>query len=55
MTIEAIKEAIKRLIIARREATGDTIEQERINAKLTKLYALKYTALEQSATRKEAL
>ena len=55
MTIEAIKEAIKRLIIARSEATGNTIEQERINAKLTKLYALKYTALEQSAARKEAL
>lgn len=49
MTIEAIKEAIKRLIIARSEATGNTIEQERINAKLTKLYALKYTALEQAA------
>ena len=45
---EAIKEAIKRLIIARSEATGNAIEQERINAKLTKLYALKYTALEQS-------
>lgn len=49
MTIESIKEAIKRLIIARREATGNTIEQNRINTKLTKLYALKYTALEQSA------
>ena len=51
MTIEAIKEAIKRLITARNEATGNTAEQDRINAKLTKLYALKYTALEQSATR----
>lgn len=47
MTLQAIKEAIQRLIVARRDATGNVEEQERINVKLTKLYNLKYIALEQ--------
>lgn len=51
MTLQAIKEAIKRLIIARSEATGNTEEQNRINIKLTKLYNLKYTALEQEGNK----
>ena len=49
MTIEALREAIGRLLIARREADGNQVEQDRITAKLTKLYDLKYTMLEQQA------
>ena len=49
MTIEALKETIGRLLIARRNADGNQVEQDRITAKLTKLYDLKYTMLEQSA------
>lgn len=41
MTLQALTEAIARLIIKRREAHGNQQEQERINAKLTKLYELK--------------
>ena len=47
MTFEALKEAIRRLIIARAEAHGNEAEQARITAKLEKLYNLKYTMLEQ--------
>lgn len=47
MTYEALQEAIKRLIIKRRQAHGNDAEQARINAKLTKLYDLKYTMLMQ--------
>lgn len=47
MTFEALKEAIARLIIARAEAHGNEAEQARLNAKLEKLYNLKYTMLEQ--------
>ncbi len=47
MTLEAIIEAIKRLITKRAEAHGNPAEQARINAKLDKLYALKLTMLEQ--------
>lgn len=47
MTLQALNEAIKRLIIARRKARGDSAEQDRINAKLTKLYDLKALALTQ--------
>lgn len=47
MTLEALKLAIQRLIIKRREAHGNDAEQARINAKLTKLYDLKYTMLMQ--------
>ena len=47
MTIEALKQAIARLIIARAEAHGNKAEQERINAKLDKLYELKRIVLEQ--------
>lgn len=47
MTIEALKQAIARLIIARAEAHGNKPEQARINAKLDKLYELKRIALEQ--------
>lgn len=47
MTFEALQNAIARLIVARREAHGNKAEQERINAKLDKLYEKKYTMLEQ--------
>lgn len=47
MTIEALKQAIARLIIKRAEAHGDHEEQARINKKLDKLYELKYTMLSQ--------
>ena len=52
MTLEALKNAIAKLIIARAEAHGDEAEQARINAKLDKLYNLKYTMLEQAAKAK---
>ena len=52
MTLEALKNAIAKLIIARAEAHGNEAEQARINAKLDKLYNLKYTMLEQSAKAK---
>ena len=51
MTIGAINEAIKRLIIKRREAHGNEEEQHRINNKLTKLYDIKYIALEQETKK----
>lgn len=47
MTLEALTEAIKRLIVKRAEAHGNTQEQERINTKLTKLYDLKAIMLKQ--------
>lgn len=47
MTFDALTYAIARLIIARRNAHGNPQEQARINAKLTKLYDLKYLMLEQ--------
>lgn len=49
MTFEALQNAIARLIVARRDAHGDEAEQTRINAKLDKLYNLKYTMLEQQS------
>ena len=52
MTLEALKNAIAKLIVARREAHGNEAEQARINAKLEKLYALKYTLLEQESQRR---
>ena len=52
MTFEALQNAIARLIIARREAHGNEAEQARITAKLEKLYALKYTLLEQESQRR---
>ena len=45
MTEQALNEGIKRLIIARREASIE--EQERINKKLTKLYDLQETMYKQ--------
>lgn len=43
MTIEALTEAIKRLIIKRQNTPQtDTAEIDRIGQKLTKLYDLKY-------------
>ena len=51
MTIGAINEAIKRLIIKRREAHGNEEEQSRINKKLDKLYDIKYIALEQETKK----
>ena len=47
MTLLALEEAIKRLIIKRREAHGNDEEQKRINEKLTKLYDLKWLMLQQ--------
>lgn len=47
MTLEAIRAAIGRLIIARQAAHGNKEEQNRINAKLDKLYNLKYILLSQ--------
>ena len=52
MTFEALRNAIARLIIARAEAHGNEAEQTRINAKLDKLYNLKYTMLEQASKAK---
>ena len=52
MTLEALKNAIAKLIVARREAHGNEAEQARITAKLEKLYALKYTLLEQESQRR---
>lgn len=52
MTLEALQQAIARLIITRAEAHGNEAEQARINAKLEKLYALKYTLLEQESQRR---
>ena len=52
MTLEALQNAISCLIIKRREAHGNEAEQTRINAKLEKLYALKYTLLEQESQRR---
>ena len=49
MTYQALMLAIARLIVQRAEAHGNTAEQERINAKLDRLYALKATMLEQGA------
>ena len=51
MTIGAVNEAIKRLIIKRREAHGDDKEQNRINKKLDKLYDIKYIALAQETKK----
>lgn len=51
MTIGAINEAIKRLIIKRQEAHGNDEEQSRINKKLDKLYDIKYIALQQEANK----
>ena len=43
MTIEALTEAIKRLLIKRQNTRpGDVAEIDRIGQKLTKLYELKY-------------
>lgn len=52
MTLEAIEYAISALIIKRRNAHGNDQEQARINAKLTKLYDLKYTMLAQNQANK---
>lgn len=49
MTLEALCYAIARLIIARRNAHGNELEQKRINDKLTKLYDLKYLMLSQAS------
>lgn len=52
MTFEALQQAIANLLVARREAHGNEDEQARITAKLEKLYALKYTLLEQESQRR---
>lgn len=49
MTIEALREAIAKLITKRAEAHGNAEEQGRINAKLSKLYDIKALALEQAS------
>lgn len=48
MTLQALQEAIARLIVKRAENHGNAGEQARINEKLTKLYDLKFTLLNQS-------
>lgn len=52
MNFEALQNAIARLIIKRREAHGNQAEQDRLNAKLEKLYEKKYTMLEQESQKK---
>ena len=52
MTLEALQNAIANLLVARREAHGNEAEQARITAKREKLYALKYTLLEQESQRR---
>ena len=47
MTYNALMHAIRTLIIKRANAHGNQAEQDRINAKLTKLYAVKSTMLKQ--------
>lgn len=47
MTLEALYYAIERLLIKRWKTKENEEEQKRINAKLTKLYDLKYLMLEQ--------
>lgn len=47
MTLEALKQAIARLIVIRANAHGNKDEQTRINAKLDKLYELKAIYLSQ--------
>lgn len=42
MTLPALEAAIRRLHYARKKAHGNYAEQDRINAKLTKLYDLKW-------------
>lgn len=51
MTIDAVNEAIKRLVIKRKEAHGNQEEQQRINAKLDKLYDIKHIALVQESEK----
>ena len=41
MTLEAVENAIARLIVSRRENADDEQEQAKINAKLTKLYDIR--------------
>jgi hypothetical protein len=52
MTIDAINEAIKKLIEKRAKAHGNEEEQKRINDKLTKLYDLKFLAQCQEAEKR---
>lgn len=53
MTLLALNEAIKRLIIKRRESHCNNEEQKRINEKLTKLYDLKWLMMEQEYNKGE--
>lgn len=41
MTLDAVENAIARLIVSRREHADDEQEQAKINAKLTKLYNIR--------------
>ena len=52
MTLEALQNAISRLIIKRYEAHGNQAEQARINAKLDKLYEKKYIMIEQESQKR---
>ena len=51
MTIGSVNEAIKRLIIKRREDNSKEEEQSRKNKKLDKLYEIKYIAWEQETKK----
>lgn len=52
MTLEALQNAIIRLIEKRRAAHGDQKEQDRINEKLARLYELEIIALKQEARKR---
>lgn len=47
MTLEALQEAIKNLILKRNNSTSED-EKTRLNTKLTKLYNIKYIILQQN-------
>lgn len=53
MTFESLQNGIKRLIEKRR-TTANTCELAQINAKLTKLYNLKYLMIEQQKQQQNA-
>ena len=53
MTFEALELAIIRLDAKRKQAHGNEAEQDRITAKLEKLYELKYTMLQQRGRKND--
>ena len=53
MTLQALEEAIRKLIIKRKQSHDNYAEQDRINTKLTKLYDLKWVMKSQINKQKE--